>query len=240
MALRVLQERQQIGGARNEMLQQGVSFLEPFYLSFVRRFGLIRSVCLGDEVKSWDVLSTLRFLEEHVDKGDPVLDIGCYASEILVALHHLGFSALAGVDLNPRLHKMPFQDAIQYVTGNFMHTRFENGAFRAITAISVIEHGFDAPALLRELSRLLQPGGYFIASFDYWPDKIDTSEMRLFDMDWKIFSRQEVVDFIREAESYGLVPVGELQYEGKDRVIDYARRQYTFAWLALQKKSAVA
>jgi SAM-dependent methyltransferase len=116
-----------------------------------------------------------------------------------------------------------------------MQTPFADATFKAITSISVIEHGFDAQALLKEMSRLLQPGGYFIASFDYWPEKIDTTGIEFFGMDWLIFSRQEVADFIGQAAEYGLVPDGELHYAGQETPIECAGKKYTFGWLALKK-----
>ena len=87
------------------------------------------------------------------------------------------------------------------------------------------------------MSRLLKPRGYFIASFDYWPEKIDATGVKLFGMDWKIFSRQDVTDFIEHAGVYGLAPVGELHYDGQEATVKYGDRKYTFGWLALEKKS---
>ena len=186
-------------------------------------------------VKSWDVLATVNFLESHVKKNEPILDIGCYASEVIVALHKLGYSNLTGADLDPNLKRMPYQDCIRYEIVNFMHTKFEDASFQAITSISVIEHDFDGQALLKEMSRLLRPGGYFIASFDYWPEKIDTSGTRFFGMDWKIFSKAEINEFVTEAAAYRLHPIGEMRYEGNDKPIDCAAKQYTFGWLVLSK-----
>lgn len=101
----------------------------------------------------------------------------------------------------------------------------------------MIEHGFDGRALLTEVSRLLKPNGYFIASFDYWPEKIDTSQIKFFEMDWKIFSETEVSEFISLAATYGLKSVGEINYEGNESPIECAGKKYTFGWLALQKMS---
>ena len=106
-----------------------------------------------------------------------------------------------------------------------------------ITSISVIEHDFNAQALLKEMSRLLMPGGHFIASFDYWPEKIDTTGTQFFGMDWKIFSKDEVASFVSEAALYGFTPAGEMHYAGKDKPIDCAGKQYTFGWLALTKSA---
>lgn len=235
MTLKILQDKVQIRQSRQELIRKGAFFAESPMISFLRRFGFMRGIGIGYMLKSWDVLSTVEFLESHVQRDEPILDIGCYASEVMVVLHKLGYSNLTGIDLNPDLRKMPYQDSIRYEISDFMHTKFEDAAFRAITSISVIEHGFDGQSLLKEMSRLLKPGGYFIASFDYWPEKIDTTGIKLFGMDWKIFSEIEIVDFINEAADYGMFPLGEMMYDGKDKPVRYGGKQYTFAWLVFTR-----
>lgn len=233
--MEVLKTKSQIVKARQELKRKGASSIMSPIRSFLHRYGLVKGVLLGDKIKSWDVLETLNFIEKHVQKNEPILDIGCYASEVIVALHKIGYNNLTGADLNPDLNKMPYQGAIHYEVTNFMQTQFADGSFKAITAISVIEHGFDGPALLKEMSRLLQPEGYFIASFDYWPEKIDTTGIKFFGMDWKIFSKQDVTEFIELAENYGLAPVAELHFDGQDTPIECGGKKYTFGWLALKK-----
>jgi SAM-dependent methyltransferase len=190
---------------------------------------------LGDRMKSWDILKTAEFLLDRVPKSAPILDIGAYASEILPALHRLGYSSLNGIDLNPGIRKMPHGEVIRYEIGDFMHTPFPDASFDAVTAISVVEHGFDAPQLLSELGRLIRPGGYFIASFDYWPQKISTAGMKVFGMDWTIFSREEVLEFLSDAKDYGLEPAGDLALDAGDKVIHWGGKRYTFGWVALRK-----
>ena len=235
MTMEVLQNKLQISEARQVLVNKGASLVESPLRSLMRKLGLVRGVAMGDMVKSWDVLATVNFLEANVKKNEPILDIGCYASEVIVALHKLGYSNLTGADLNPDLQKMPYQNDIRYELTNFMHTKFEDASFQAITSISVIEHGFDGQSLLKEMSRLLKPSGYFIASFDYWSEKIDTTGQNFFGMDWKIFSKDEIMNFVIEAAGYGLYPVGEMMYDGKDKPIDCAGKQYTFGWLVLTK-----
>lgn len=237
MTMKVLQRKLQIGKARKELEKQGVSTLGSSLVALLRRFGLVKEISVGDQIKSWDVLQTLKFIEEHVAKDEAVLDIGCYASEVPVALHKMGYTNISGADLNPGLQQMPYSNSIKYVETNFMQTKFKDASFNAITSISVIEHGFDGQALLKEMSRLLKSGGYFIASFDYWPEKIDTTGITFFGMDWKIFSKQEVVDFIKQAAGYGLTPVGELHYDLLETPIKYAGKKYSFGWLVLRKTS---
>lgn len=235
MSMEVLQNKTQIADARKVLLDKKVSLISPRATKILRRLGILGGLNVGDMVKSWDVLATLNFIQERIKKDEPILDIGCYASEVIVALHKLGYINLTGVDLNPNLNQMPFQDSIHYHVVDFMRTQFDDSSFQAITSISVIEHGFNGRALLKEMSRLLKTGGYFISSFDYWPEKIDTSGVKIFDLDWRIFSKQDIAEFLREAANFKLIPVGDLQVDANERAIEFGGYHYTFAWLVLKK-----
>jgi SAM-dependent methyltransferase len=235
MSAEVLKFKSQINTARKELLSRGLSCISSKLQRFMRRTGFSRCIEVGDEIKSWDVLTTAQFIEKNIKKESPILDIGAYASEILCILHKIGYTNLTGVDLNPDINRMPYADKIRYIVSDFMHTSFENGSFDTITSTSVIEHGFNSKALLAEISRLLRPGGYFIASFDYWPDKIDTTGVTFFGMDWKIFSKQEVLDLVNEVKKYQLAPCGALNLSASEAPIDCAGKKYTFAWLVLRK-----
>lgn len=235
MGMAVLQNEGQIDKARKELVRRNLSTLDSPLRNLLRRVGLDRSPGVGDHVKSWDVLRTVEFLEERVPKDKAIVDIGAYASEILIALHRLGYRKLVGVDLNPRLREMQHADVIRYEISDFLRTPFPDASFDAITSISVIEHGFQADRLLHETSRLLRPGGYFIASFDYWPEKIDTTGTRFFDMDWIIFSKADMKTFIDAARPYGLAPAGSMAMDAAEKPIECGGKKYTFGWLALQK-----
>ncbi len=235
MSLKVLPDMSLVDAARRTMVEMGASAIESPVRQALRRWGLNRSIRLGDHLKSWDMLETIRFLQAHVGREEPILDIGAFASEITVSLHRLGYTRLSGVDLNERIHRMPHSDRIDYRVSDFMHTPFTDGSFAAVTAISVIEHGLDQTALLREVARLLRPGGCFVSSFDYWIDKIDTTGITIFDMSWTIFSRQDVENLIAEAAEFGLKPAGPLDFTCGGRPIDCMGRDYTFGWLALEK-----
>ena len=232
----VLKFKSEIQSARDEMRRLGISCLTPWTLRWLNAIGFFGGVVVGDVIKSWDVLKTANFLRDRLPRETPILDVGTFASEILSVLHRMKFSRLAGVDLNPRIKEMPFADPIRYEVADFMATPFPEGSFGAITAISVIEHGFESERLLREISRLLRPGGYFIASFDYWPEKVDTTGIEIFGMEWRIFSKAEVLAFIEDARAYGLSPCGEIDLEAGKKVIHWGGKDYTFAWLALGKK----
>jgi SAM-dependent methyltransferase len=239
MPVEVMQSTEENRRARARLEERGLSCLgievgEP--PGFWARLRGRRQQRLGDPVKSWDVLRTAEFIESSFPRTAKVLDIGAYCSEILCVLHRLGFGGLTGIDLDPGIRAMPHADAIRYEMGNFLRTPFPDGAFDVVTSISVIEHGFDAPSLLDEISRLLATGGSFVASFDYWPEKIDTAGTKLFDMEWRIFSRREVEAFLEQARDHGFEPCGAVALDAGDRPIHFANRDYTFAWMALRKR----
>jgi SAM-dependent methyltransferase len=239
MSVEVLRSGAEIDDARRELRRRGWSSLSAGWRTAAAAWGLkLPGVPVGDGRKSWDVLKTLRFLDEGVAKDAAILDIGCYGSEVICSLPRMGYRRLHGLDLDPGVRRMPHSDAIDYRVGNFMEAPFPPGTFQAITAISVIEHGFDGPRMLAEMSRLLAPGGCFIASFDYWPEKIETGNIRLFGLDWRIFSAPEVTALLDQAKAFGMRAHGEARLDARERPIHFAGRDYTFGWLALRKDDA--
>lgn len=235
MTMQVLQRKAQISESREELDRRGLSALDSSLRRMLSRVGLRSAPALGDRVKSWDVLNSIRFIEQNVPRDGAILDIGAYGSEILSILRRLKYRNLTGADLNPLVKDSPYADEIRYEVCDFLRTPFADGTFHAITAISVIEHGFQKERLLQQVSRLLKSGGYFVASFDYWPEKIDTKGQRFFGLDWLIFSEPDIQELVAAASSYALTPCGPMSFDASERTIDCAKQRYTFGWLVLQK-----
>lgn len=202
---------------------------------FGRRLGIRRTPGVGDVRKSWDVLRAADFIEGHVGREETVLDLGANGSEILPVLDRLGYRHLIGIDLDPAVVRMPSANRISYRVGDFMRTGLEDRSCAAITAISTIEHGYRADDLFHEVARLLRQGGFFIASFDYWPSKVSTEGTTLFGMSWTIFSADEVEGLINDARRWGLEPCGPVRPDARVPVVHFEERDYTFAWLALRR-----
>jgi len=236
MGMDVLQTKPEIKAARKRLKEMGADAADAAFIALLKRNRLLPGKAVGDQLKSWDVWKTVSFIRQNLPIDAAVLDLGAYACEILPALHQLGYRSLTGVDLNPNLSAMPYQESIRYLVGNFLETTLHDGTFDAITAISVIEHGYQPERLCAEVSRLLKSGGYFLASIDYWGDKIDTSGITVFGLDWLIFSRSDVDRLIEVADLYGLEPVGSIKLDASDALIHWQSRDYTFAWLALRKR----
>ncbi|MBM3389949.1 MAG: class I SAM-dependent methyltransferase [Betaproteobacteria bacterium] len=233
--MQVLKNKSQIKASRQKLLQMGGGRLEGVLTKVLRRLGVHKKLSVGDMAKSWDVALTLEFIEAQFPKDARILDLGAYCSEVPVLLANMGFTGVHGVDLNPNVKAMPHADRVQYSVSDFMSTPFPQAIFDAVTAISVIEHGYEPERLFTELGRLLRPGGYFIASFDYWPDKINTGNTRFFDMTWLIFSEQDVGAMLEVAKRHGLSPAGDLHPQSAERAIHCMGYDYTFGWLVLRK-----
>ncbi len=226
--MQVLKTWKQVTEARAVLQSRGLSLTEGVPVP-----GGMRAV--GDPKKSWDVLATATLIEQRYPRSAAILDLGANNSEILGILYRIGYRNLAGIDMDPRLRTMPFADAIDYRIGDYHASDFADGSFDVITAISVIEHGFNGPRLLAEVSRLLKPGGCFIASVDYWDPKLDTTGKQAYGMDWRIFSAGEIREVFRLAGEYGLRSPGSQDFAPQDKLIDWNDRSYTFAWLVLEK-----
>ena len=193
-----------------------------------------------DPIKSWDVELALEAIGASVDRSESVLDMGTVGCAVLPALHELGYERLYGVDLNPQVLHIPSHHAIRYSALDMTATNFDDATFSAITSISVIEHGVHAETLFREVARLLRPGGVFLFSTDYWPEKIDTSDVTLFDLAWTIFSAEEIADLVHCAAGYGLAPAGEIAptlLNVDARPVSFADRHYTFLFGALTRNA---
>jgi SAM-dependent methyltransferase len=243
----LLRSREDIRTATDELSRRGwVSFGSASSrsrpMAALRRL-LRRPSLAPDPIKSWDVLKILEAVADSTTPESPVLDLGSIACPVLACLHGLGYSDLHGVDLDPRVREMPFAGEIDYRTADMTTAPWPDETFAAITAVSVVEHGFDQDALLDEVARLLRPGGVFIFSTDYWPEKISTDHVRLFGLDWRIFSAEEIEQLIRGARERGLYPVGDpgavlrgpIANGRSRRPISYGGRDYTFLYGALSR-----
>ncbi|MDP9224579.1 MAG: class I SAM-dependent methyltransferase [Actinomycetota bacterium] len=236
----VLQTRRDIDVAARELGERNLLPKRP--RAVARMFARVGKV-LGhpnpavdlfpDPLKSWDVLRTIEAVSSSVEREESVLDVGSVASAVLPCLHALGYRSLVGIDLDERVRSMFHSDEIEYAVEDLTHTTRLEGSLAAITAVSVIEHGVDEEALLAEISRLLRPGGIFVFSTDYWPEKVDTENVRLFGLPWRVFSAEEVERLLARAARHGLLPSSDPRPHIREvgpPVVHFGGRSYTFLY----------
>ena len=231
----ILRSRDEIVAARERMRGSGLSSLSPALLHWLARHRLWHRPLVGDWLKSWDVELTIARIRAEIPTDAPIVDMGAFGCEVLPSLAAAGYCDLLGIDLEPRLLRISAPKPVRHHVGDFMAAEGADGTAAAVTSISVIEHGFDAERLAAAVSRWLRPGGWFLASFDYWPEKIDSSKIRMFGLSWTIFSRSEIESFLKVAARHGLQPAGEVRLDADKPVIHFEQRDYTFGWMALRK-----
>ncbi len=208
--------------------------------------------------KHWDNLIAVEAIREAgLTPDDPIVDLGCRSGIILTWLHQLGYRKLYGCDLrspfpplkaafSQRLWRtvgagiqMYLKNRSRFRRSPVERTPFPEGAFAAVTCMSVIEHGVDIHAFFAEARRLLRPGGLLVLSTDYWPDGLDLGDLKRFDEargNDRVFDREQVLDLCRTADECGLNLLGNPQLDADEPVIESEGFRYTFIMLAFRRE----
>lgn len=102
------------------------------------------------------------FIEQHVPKGQHILDIGCGDGYGSSKLHEAGFY-VTGVDLSnemiARAKERNGDEMMSFVQGNVMNMPFTDQTYDGLMAINVLEWT-ETPALaLKELQRVVKTDG---------------------------------------------------------------------------------
>jgi|694.fasta_scaffold117356_2 SAM-dependent methyltransferase len=229
--IRYLKSQEEYLDSRESLIKANLSFLNE-KRSLIKRSLLTPKT--GDILKSWDLELAISEIKKTFTTDAQIIDFGAYGSEIPWCLDRLGYRNIHGIDLNPDILNYP-KSSINWVVDDYYKSQFEENSADCITAISVIEHGYDPIKLIREAHRLLKTSGKFIFSFDYWPTKIDTSKEYIFDMTWTILSKEEFETLVDLAQDYGFQLVGKEEELPSVPVISYNDRDYTFAFVVLEK-----
>jgi dolichol-phosphate mannosyltransferase len=167
----------------------------------------------------------LEFLRASVPAADSrVLDVGCGSSRIIQDLPEA-----VGLDiLLPKLRYLRSRHG-RLLQGSVFALPFRDGAFNAVICSEVIEHIPDLPEVLREITRVLRPGGILILGTP------DYGRRLWWILEWiygkvlpDAYAREHITRFTRESLTRRLQKAGYVvqtyRYVGGCEMIFHARR----------------
>jgi SAM-dependent methyltransferase len=169
-----------------------------------------------------------RFAEEA---QGPVCDMGCGPGHIARYLHSRGAS-VSGIDLSPQMVERAGQlnPDIPFAAGDMLDLDVADEAFAGIAAFYSIIHiqRVDVVRALRELKRVLKPGGLLLLSFHVGREILHRDELwgKKIDVDFVFFEPQEMAGYLTAA---GLTLVETIERDPYPDVEFQSRRAYIFA-----------
>ena len=128
------------------------------------RYDLLNHLLSGNVDKSWRRL-VARTLEPSLVEGARVLDVACGTGELSRVLARAGAASVIGLDFcRPMLeiarHKAADDDrTLLFVEGDALRLPFADGAFDVVTIAFGLRNFAGVEEGLRELLRILKPGG---------------------------------------------------------------------------------
>ena len=136
-------------------------------------------------LERWYRFHNLRFetrqLMRHTDlaPGDAVLDVGCGSGDRLLVLKQMGLKP-TGIEITPAADYARERLGLDVRRGTIEQVRFEPEKFQAVTLYNVIEHVHDPRSVLREVRRVLVPGGWLALQYP----NVRCLQARLFGKRW--------------------------------------------------------
>jgi SAM-dependent methyltransferase len=130
-------------------------------------------------------LTTVDFRRLALRDGDALLDVGCGEGRHTLSAWLEAAVDAVGIDLSERdlataeARRREFEDRApagsraRFLRASALEMPFEDASFDVVVCSEVLEHIHDFRGVLREIERVLRPGGRFVASVPRaWPEAL--------------------------------------------------------------------
>lgn len=111
----------------------------------------------------------LEALGIHLDTGARILDFGCGAGRTVYSLVDEGFTNAVGFDIKDYLELRDPVDRSRFFIGDpgaaVLRLPFDDDSFDLVISEQVLEHVLDSVGMMRELHRVMRPGGHALHVF---------------------------------------------------------------------------
>jgi len=138
-------------------------FVHDIYPEFVADTGHLDGTYVFDRLEEADRKKTEKF-DEFLARLAPhrrlgrLCEIGCGQGLFLERARDAGWR-VQGVEILPPVAERARERGLEVFLGTLPEARFPDGSFDAVTMREVIEHIVDPVSLMREVARVLRPGG---------------------------------------------------------------------------------
>ena len=135
------------------------------------------------------------YLAAGLGPDSKILDVGCATGGMMRVMEGLG--RFTGLDANPKAAAMArARSGNPVIVGDATCLPFEDATFDGVTAMDVLEHIQDHEAAVREIRRVLKPGGPLIATVPCHPALFSAHDVALHHV--RRYTRPEFLALLRD------------------------------------------
>lgn len=113
--------------------------------------------------QNWDDELFRRYILGHLSRESRLLDLGAGRGNVAQMNFRTQVAHVAGVDVDAAVLDNPFLDSAAIIRMDDGRIPYDDGVFDVVFSDNVLEHLPDPSATLREVRRVLKPGGVFLA-----------------------------------------------------------------------------
>ncbi len=134
----------------------------------VPRYDLMNRVMTGGRDAAWRTMVARQAVAGHPGSTVEVLDVATGTGDLAFAIREAGATKVIGVDfsgemiLSARDKAKRREDPSAFLVADALHLPFDDATFDACTVSFGLRNMVDYDAALREMTRVLRPGGVFL------------------------------------------------------------------------------